>query len=357
MKAAVYRGRNDLRVEEVPVPAISAGEMLVRVDACGVCPTDIKKIEKGLLEPPRIFGHEITGTVAEVAGRGGPYEVGQRVVVHHHLPCRECFYCRQGAYAQCAFYKKNLTTAGFEPSGGGMAEYLRAMELVVARGTIPVPDGVTAAEAVFVEPVNTCLKAVRKARVARGETVLVVGQGPIGLLLLQIARWEGAHVIASDTMPDRLAVSRRCGAEVAFDATATDVAAEARALTEGRGADCTLLAAVGPQAFAQAVEATRPGGRVLVFSATSKGETAVVELGLLCVAEKEILTAYSSSVDLQDLAARLVFERQIDVASLVTHRFPLDRAPDAVALAARPQPGVLKVVVEMTAGRSADASA
>jgi L-iditol 2-dehydrogenase len=195
-----------------------------------------------------------------------------------------------------------------------MAEYVRAMDYVVARGTIPIPDGVRPEEAVFVEPVNTCLKAVQKARVAKGESVLVVGQGPIGLLLLQIARWEGAMVMASDTLPDRLAASRRLGAVSAWDAAAEDVPAEVRAVTEGRGADCTILAAVGPQAFAQAVAATRPGGRVMVFAATSPGETAVVDLGALCSAEKEILTAYSSSVDVQELAARLVFERQIDVA-------------------------------------------
>jgi L-iditol 2-dehydrogenase len=350
MRAAVYRGRNDLRVEEVPVPDISPGEMLVRVDACGICPTDIKKIEKGLLPAPRIFGHEIAGTVARVAGGGGPYAEGQRVVLHHHLPCGTCFFCRRGTYAQCAFYKRNGTTAGFEPSGGGMAEYVRAMDYVVARGTIPIPDGVRPEEAVFVEPVNTCLKAVQKARVAKGESVLVVGQGPIGLLLLQIAHWEGAMVMASDTMPDRLAASRRLGAVSAWDAAAEDVPAEVRAVTEGRGADCTILAAVGPQAFAQAVAATRPGGRVMVFAATSPGETAVVDLGALCSAEKEILTAYSSSVDVQDLAARLVFERQIDVASLVTHRLPLSGAGEAVTLASRPQPGVLKVVLDMRAG-------
>ncbi len=348
MKAAVYRGQNDLRVEEVPVPIAGAGEILVRVDACGVCPTDIKKIEKGLLPPPRIFGHEIVGEVAKVGAGVTRYREGERVVVHHHVPCGACFYCQRRSYAQCAFYKTNGTTAGFEPSGGGMAEYVRAMDFIVDRGTIRVPEDVLAEEAVFVEPVNTCLKAVQKARVAKGETVLVVGQGPIGLLLLQLVRWAGAKALASDTMPDRLAMSLRLGAEAALDVTAVDVPREVLALTEGRGADCTLLAAVGPAAFAQAVAATRPGGRVMVFSATSAGETAVVELGLLCMAEKEILTSYSSSADIQDLSAQLVFGREIAVRPLVTHQLPLARAKEAIELAAHPKPGVLKVVVRMT---------
>jgi L-iditol 2-dehydrogenase len=348
MKAAVYRGLNDLRVEEVPVPVSGDGELLIRVDACGVCPTDIKKIQKGLLPPPLIFGHEISGTIAKVGKGVSSFHEGERVVVHHHAPCGTCFYCRRHSYAQCPFFKTNGTTAGFEPSGGGMAEYIRAMDFIVERGTIRVPDGVLAEEAVFVEPVNTCLKAVQKARIEKGETVLVVGQGPIGLLLLQLARWAGASTLSSDTMPDRLAVSRSLGAQVALDATAVDVPREVCALTEGRGADCTLLAAVGPQAFAQAVDATRPGGRVMVFSATSAGETAVVELGLLCMAEKEILTSYSSSADIQDLSAQLVFGREIQVRPLVTHQIPLARAKEAIALAAHPTPGVLKVVVRMT---------
>jgi len=354
VKAAVYRGQNDLRVEEVAEPVAGAGEILVRVDACGVCPTDIKKIQKGLLPPPRIFGHEIAGSVARVGAGVTRYHEGDRVVVHHHVPCGACFYCQKRSYAQCAFYKTNGTTAGFEPSGGGMAEYVRAMDFIVERGTIRVPEDVLAEEAVFVEPVNTCLKAVQKARVAKGETVLVVGQGPIGLLLLQLARWAGASTLASDTMPDRLAMSLRLGAEIALDATAVDVPREVLALTEGRGADCTLLAAVGPAAFAQAVAATRPGGRVMVFSATSAGETAVVELGLLCMAEKEILTSYSSSSDIQDLSAQLVFGREIAVRPLVTHQLPLTRAREAIELAAHPAPGVLKVVVRMT-GQSASA--
>ncbi|HKC11004.1 MAG TPA: alcohol dehydrogenase catalytic domain-containing protein [Vicinamibacteria bacterium] len=345
MKAAVYRGANDLRIEEIPVPEVERGEMLVRVDACGVCGTDIKKIHKGLLPGPRVFGHEIAGTVVRPGPGVSRFREGQRVVLHHHIPCGSCFYCGHAAYAQCEGYKRNGTTAGFEPAGGGFAEYVKALDWIVERGAIPVPDGVWPEEAIFVEPVNTCLKAVQKAEVRGGETVLVVGQGPIGLLLLQLARWAGARTIVSDVMPDRLEMSRHLGAEVALDATG-DVPREVRALTGGRGADCAFLAAVGKPPFTQAVSATRPGGRIMVFAATSPGETAEVDLGALCAAEKEIRTSYSASVDVQDLAARLVFGREIRVRELVTHRLPLQEAAGAVELASRPAPGVLKVVLQ-----------
>ncbi len=345
MKAVVYRGASDLRVEELPLPVPESGEILVRVEASGICGTDLKKIHQGQLSAPRVFGHEIAGTVAEVGHGVARFREGDRVILHHHIPCGSCFYCRHRAYAQCDTYKKNGTTAGFEPSGGGYAQFVKALPSIVERGTIPVPEGVADEEAIFVEPVNTCLKAVRKAGIEKGQTVLVVGQGPIGLLLLQLARWAGAEAFASETLADRRELSRRLGATVVVDA-ATDVPREVRGLTEGRGVDCVLLAAVGPAAFRQAFDAVRPAGRIMVFGATSPGELAEVDLGVLCTSEKEILTSYSASVDVQDLAARLVFSREIRVRELVTHRFPLERAPEAFALAARPERGVLKVVLE-----------
>lgn len=346
MKAAVYRGPGELRVEDVPVPEIGRGEMLVRVEASGVCLTDVKKILNGLVPGPRVFGHEIAGRVARVGAEVSRFREGDRVVLHHHIPCGACFYCEHGAYAQCATYKRNGTSAGFEPAGGGFAEYVKAFDWIVQRGAIAVPDGVSAEEAAFVEPVNTCLKAVRKADVGAGQTVLVVGQGPIGLLLTQLCRWAGAEVVASDIMPDRLEASRRLGAAVALDAGG-DVPGEVRARTGGRGADRALLAALGRPAFQQALDATRPGGSVMVFAATSAGETAEIDLGSLCTAEKQILTSYSASIEVQELAARLVFERQVRVRELITHRLPLAEAPRAVELASRPAPGVLKVMLEV----------
>jgi L-iditol 2-dehydrogenase len=349
MKAAVYRGRDDLRVEEIERPRPGRGEMVVRVDACGVCPTDIKKIQRGLLPGPRVFGHEIAGTVSEVGAGVRRFRVGDRVALHHHIPCGNCLYCREGAYAQCADYKRNGTTAGFEPAGGGFAEYVRALDWIVERGAIPIPEGIGAEEAAFVEPVNTCLKAISRAGIEKGQTVLVVGQGPIGLILLQLARLEGAAVLVSDVLEDRLAVARALGAEATLDARG-DVVSEARALTGGRGVDRTLLAAVGQAAFDQAVHATRPAGRIMVFAATSPGETAEVDLGALCASEKDLLTSYSASVEVQERAARLVFERVVRVRELVTHRLPLEQAARAVELASRAVPGVLKVVLAPGAG-------
>jgi len=187
MRAGVYRGKGRVVVERVPIPEIGDGEVLFRVAACGVCGTDIKKIHYGFVAPPQILGHELAGTV-ERTGRGvTKFNPGDRVVSFHHIPCGTCFYCEKKLFSQCAVYKRTGLTAGFDPNGGGFAEYVRAMPWVVERGMMLLPADVTFEEATFVEPVNTCLKAVRKARVARGETVLVIGQGPVGMLLALLA--------------------------------------------------------------------------------------------------------------------------------------------------------------------------
>jgi L-iditol 2-dehydrogenase len=343
MRAAVYRGDGRLRVERIPVPEVGSGELLVRVDACGICGTDIKKIQRDLLPGPRVFGHETAGTVVRVGGGVKRFREGDRVALHHHVPCGSCSYCREGLYSQCAGYKRNGTTAGFAPAGGGFAEFVRVCDWIVERGVVPVPAGVAAVEASFVEPLNTCLKAVERSRLQPGETALVVGQGPVGSLLMQVARWRGARVFTSDTLADRLALSRSLGADAAFDAHG-DVVSEIQAQT-GRGVDVAFLAALGQPALDQAVGATRSGGRVLVFAATSPGERAEVDLGSLCASEKEILTSYSASIDLQDRAAQLIFDREVRVRELISHRLDLGEAPRAVELASRPDAGVMKVML------------
>src|SRR4029077_15896603 len=183
MLAAVYRGKNDVRLETVPVPEISAGELLLRVHTCGICGTDLKKIATGSHSGPRIFGHETSGVVM-VAGRGvTQFQPGDRVMVFHHIPCRECYYCRHKTFAQCATYKKVGCTAGYEPSGGGFAEYVRVMDWIVDQGTVKIPPGISFEQACFVEPVNTCMKGIETLRLQPGETVLAIGQGPIGVIL------------------------------------------------------------------------------------------------------------------------------------------------------------------------------
>src|ERR1700694_2717899 len=223
MLAAVYRGVNDVRTETVPVPKIGPGEILVRVHTCGICGTDLKKIATGSHSAPRIFGHETSGVVAAVGESVQSSRPGDRVMVFHHIPCRQCFYCQNKTFAQCSTYKKVGCTAGFEPSGGGFAEYVRVMDWIVEHGTVRIPDGVSFEQACFVEPVTTCMKGIEALRLRQGETVLALGQGPIGIMLSVLAKRAGARLITSDLYPERLRIGSSFGLDLTIDASRTNV--------------------------------------------------------------------------------------------------------------------------------------
>jgi L-iditol 2-dehydrogenase len=345
MRAAVYRGKGKVVVEDVPVPDIGPGEVLLRVSACGICGTDIKKIEYGFVKPPQILGHEIAGTVMKVGAGVSKWKPGDRAITFHHVPCGACFYCERKLYSQCATYKKTGVTAGFDPNGGGFAQFIRIMPWVVERGMEPIPPDVSFEEATFVEPVNTCLKAVEKARVAAGETAFVIGQGPIGLLLLMLARYRGASAYASDPMPERRERSRRCGATECFDPRSSDIVAQMKARTSGRGADVVLLAVPNPELVAASLEIARPGGRVLLFAQNDPQMRIEFPAATVGVEEKEILGSYSADVDLQAESAQIVFGRKLPLKEMITHVFPLDSFNDALAVAAHPAGNSCKVVV------------
>jgi L-iditol 2-dehydrogenase len=353
MQAAVYRGVNDVRVETVPVPAIGPGEVLIQVHSCGICGTDLKKIHTGSHSAPRIFGHETVGTIAAVGAGVGSFAVGDRVVVFHHIPCGTCYYCRKKTFAQCPVYKKVGCTAGFEPSGGGFAGYVRVMDWIVQRGLIKIPDGIPFAQAVFVEPLNTCLKGVRSLNLAADETVLVIGQGPIGILLASLAKRSGAKVLTSDLYPERHAVAAAFGLDLPIDALREDVVGVARAASEGRGADAVILAVGGNSLIRTAMEAARPGGRILLFAQTQHGE-AIIDPAAVCVDEKTLMGSYSASVDIQEEALQIVFEgygQGYDLTRLVSHRFPLSEAVEAIAIASEPKATSMKIMIEGTPAR------
>ena len=346
MQATVYRGVNDVRLESVPVPEIGPGELLVQVHTCGICGTDLKKIATGSHSAPRIFGHETAGVVAAI-GRGvREFEPGERVVVFHHIPCGECYYCRHKTFAQCETYKKVGCTAGFEPSGGGFAEYIRVMDWIVRRGAVRIPERVSFEQACFVEPVNTCMKGVARLGLQAGETVLVIGQGPIGIILSLLAKRAGAEVVTSDLYRQRLTIAGKdFGLGNGVDASRADAGEVVRERTEGRGADAVIVAVGGNGLIRPAMGAARPGGRVLLFAQTVRGE-AMIDPAAVCVDEKTLLGSYSASIELQEQAVQFVMGGEADLARLISHRFPLGRSVEALDLAAHAQPDSMKIVIQ-----------
>jgi len=345
MHAGVYHGSGAVRMESVPVPEIFEGEVLIRVAACGICGTDVKKVRHNLVRPPQILGHEIAGTIAKVASGVTQWSVGDRVVSFHHIPCGACFYCERELFSQCPEYKKVGVTAGFEPNGGGFAQYVRVMSRIVNRGMVSIPDDVMFEEATFVEPVNTCLKAIHKARIAPEEVVFVLGQGPIGLLLTFLARKAGATVFSSDLLPFRRKMSIRFGSQMCFDPAVTDPAEEVRQYRSGLGADAVLLAVPDTKLVISALNIARPGGRVLLFAQNDPVTQIQFPAAAVGVEEKEILGSYSASIGCQELSAKLVFEHHALFGELICHRFPLEAIAQAFAIASEPADDSLKVVV------------
>jgi L-iditol 2-dehydrogenase len=424
MRAVVYRGVNDLRLETVPVPRIGPNELLVKVAVCGVCPTDIKKIQHGTIPPPRIFGHETAGTIVKIGSQkaegrsqkaksaGGAsvpasrFKIGDRVALHHHVPCLDCHFCRHASFAQCETYKRTGITAGFEPAGGGYAEYVRVMPFVLP-GVVKIPTKNTFAEGAMLEPVNTVLKAVRRLNLLPGDTVLVSGQGPIGLMFTRLLHLAGARVLATDLLESRLKLAKKFGAKWTHLVDSRESNVEGRKastlVSRPSSLDAAVIAVPSDAAVHEALQLVRGGGQVLLFAHTRRtevrsqrpdsgsqklpspagaGEGACkavegpgdenksgsrksdvrpttsdlrllssdlcpLDFSSICLDEKDLIGSYSSDFTLQAEVARLVFSRRLDVRPLVSHYFPLEQTAAAVALAARPTADSLKILVRV----------
>ena len=345
MRAGVFREKGLVRVEEVPVPEVADGEVLIKVASCGICGTDIKKIFHRYVEPPQILGHELAGTVVAV-GRGvSKWKLGDRVMSFHHIPCGKCFYCQRRLFSQCKQYKTTGLTAGFTPNGGGFAEYVKAMTWVADGGIVALPGNVTFDEATFIEPINTIVKAVQKARIAADESVLIIGCGPIGLQLLMVANLQGAKLFTSDPMAVRRAKSLTLGAVESFDPSSGKLVDGVKTRTDGRGADAVLVAVAHPSVVVEALEAARPGGRVLLFAANDPVTRIEFPASAVGIDEKEILGSYSAAADIQDAAADLLLKKKLPVMEIVTHRFPLARIQEGLELAANPTGDSLKILI------------
>jgi L-iditol 2-dehydrogenase len=385
MRAVVYRGINDLRLETIPVPRIGPNELLVKVAVCGVCPTDIKKIHYGTVPPPRIFGHETAGTIVKLGGgasvRASRFKLGDRVALHHHVPCLNCHFCRHRAFAQCETYQRTGITAGFEPAGGGYAEYVRVMQFVLP-GVVKIPAKNSFAEGAMLEPVNTVLKAVKRLNLLPGDTVLVAGQGPIGLMFTRLLKLAGMNVLATDLLASRLKLAKKFGARWVCRAS------QLSTFNSQLRFDAAVIAVPSDAAVEQALQLVRGGGQVLLFAHTKRSgteggsqksevrgqrsevgsqksevrppasdhqlpslnsqlSTLNFDLASICVDEKDLIGSYSSDFTLQREVARLVFSRQLDMRRLITHTFSLAETTAAIHLASRPAPDSLKILVNI----------
>lgn len=331
MKAIIYHAYDDIRLEDVPVPTCAADELLIRVYGCGLCGSDILKIVQQASAPVKL-GHELTGTIVECGQQIEDFEVGQRVVVAHHVPCGICHYCRRGNHSMCASFKaSNIDPCGF-------AEYVRVPAPQVRRTTLTLPDVLSAEEGSFVEPLACCVRAYLRTGVLDGDRVAVVGLGSVGLLMVQavkgMATREGktVHVSGIDLLPERLRLARELGADATFMAS-DDEQTLRRVLTEQvgeRGVDAVIVTAPGARAFATSLACVRKGGVINLFAA--QAGKVPVDLEALYQQELTVKSTYSSSPQELRYAHELLSLRQVRADRLISHRLPLERFAEGVAL-------------------------
>jgi L-iditol 2-dehydrogenase len=339
MRVAMYYSNNDVRVEEMPVPKIGPGELLVRVEVCGVCGSDVAEWDR-LPKAPLVLGHEIAGVVEEVGEGVEHYRKGDRVTAAHHVPCNTCHYCRSGHHTVC----DTLRSTRFDP--GGFAEFIRVPAINVDRGVFPLPDEVSFEEASFTEPMACVLRGQRMARLEPGQSVLVMGSGIAGLLHIQLAVLMGAsRVVATDVADSRLEAAGRFGASAAINAN-EDIPSRFRRLNDGRLADLVIVCTTAPAAFAQSLNVVERGGAVLFFAPPEPGFTLPVPVNELFYRNDITLTtSYAGSPADYATALELIRARRVCPLDMITHRLGLGETQKGFQLVAAATDSI-KVIIE-----------
>jgi len=338
MRVAMYYNNRDVRLEELPVPKIGAGELLIRTRSSGICGSDLMEWYR-IKKAPLVLGHEITGEVVEVGGGVQGFEIGDRVFSSHHVPCGECRYCLAGHQSVCDL----LRTTHFDP--GGFAEYIRVPEINVRLGTLRIPDTMTFDEGSFIEPLACVVRAQRFAGVGVGQTVLVIGSGISGLLHIQLARAQGAaRIIATDISDYRFKAALRFGADAAIYG-AEDVPGRLRDLNDDRLADRVIVCTGAMPGIQQAVRCIDRGGTLLFFAPTAAGVDVPIPLFDYWRDEINVVTSYAGSGDDLKESLQLIRDHKVHVADMVTHRLSLAEAGLGFQLTASGQDSI-KVILD-----------
>jgi L-iditol 2-dehydrogenase len=338
MKAVQIGTDGGVSVVEAPIPAIGPGEALMRTRAAGICGSDL--IDWYVAKKAgQVVGHEVAGEIVEVGAGVTSFSAGDRVAPHHHAPCLECDECRTRRFVHCSVWRSSR----LDP--GGMAEYVRIPAGNLARDTLKIPGTLTFEEASFIEPLATVVKAFRRGRFQPGQSLLVVGLGTVGQLAARLARArDGSRIAGADRVAFRIALAKESGAGDAFDVDRETIAEGARRLSGGKGFDFVFIGPGKSGVVRSAFDAVAPGGTLLLFTMTPPEEEVTLPGHDLYFREVSLVPSYSCGPDDTRDALELLVSRRVAVADLVTHRFPLESAPEAFARARDPH-GSLKVVV------------
>ncbi len=326
MKIARLYSFSDIRIEEVPIPVPGPGDALVGSRACGICSGDVMPwyIEK---KAPVVPGHEPAGEIVETGSDVASFRTGDRVFLHHHAPCLSCRFCRRGDYVQCDTWRASQIIPG------GLAEYILVPAVNLQNDTIILPESVSYDDATLIEPAACVVKGLRRARVLRGDTVLLIGLGVMGMIHLLILKERGAgQVIAADRVPYRLRKAIEFGADAVIDVNRTVLKEGVKDLTGGKMAELVVVGPNSADVMSQGLDCVRPGGQVLFFTPAKPGERLTIDPNYLYFRDIDIITSYSCGPDDTVEASGLIAKKVISADKLVTHRFPLERTEEAFRL-------------------------
>ncbi|RLG54811.1 MAG: zinc-binding alcohol dehydrogenase [Thermoproteota archaeon] len=329
----------DVRVEECSRPEINSNEVLVKVLACGLCTTDVKTIRKGhrYIKPPCVLGHEIAGKIVEIGEDVKGFGEGDPVVVAPYVPCDSCYFCLKGQYSLCSRLFEQF------PRPGGFAEFVAVPERIVKKGLIKM-DGVKPEEACLTEPLACCIHGVRNLNLKPLDNVLIIGSGPMGLMLLQVAKLFGSsEVIVSDLLDERLDVASRLGADITLNPAKEKVSTRVKDLTGGRGVDKVIVAVGSPEAISQGMSCVRKGGTVLLFGGFPPGTAMEIDPNFVHYDEVNLVGSFGFSPSDFFSAALLIRRGIMRFKEIISEKVGFDRVLEAVKLVSEAKR--LKVVV------------
>src|SRR5512141_2114798 len=322
MTAAVLYGKEDVKIEKVPIPRVAEGEVLVKVQVALTCGTDLKVYRRGyharMIVPPALFGHELAGVVEEVGPGVKAFKKGMRVVALNSAPCGMCFYCSKHQENLCEDLLFN---------NGAYAEYIKIPRRIVESNMLAIPSNVTFGEAAMVEPLACVLRGLHETKLEIGDTVVVIGAGPIGLMFLQVAKLSGCNAIAVVKRDSQAAAAKRLGADEVVQIThAADAAEAVRALTpERRGADVVIEAVGRPEAWEWSIDMVRKGGTVNLFGGCPKGTKVQLNTERLHYSEITLKATFHHTPEAVRKAFALIAERKIKGTDYITGEAPLSR--------------------------------
>lgn len=338
MKVATYYNNNDIRIEEMPIPKIDDNEILVKVQVCGICGSDVMEWYR-IKKAPKVLGHEMAGDIVKTGKNVKKFKVGDRIFVSHHVPCNSCSFCNNDQHTLC----KTLHSTNFYP--GGFAEYLKIPEINIDRGVFILPKEISYEEGAFIEPLACVVRGLRIANMKSNQTVLVIGSGVAGLLNIKLAKSMGAgKIFATDIDDYRLRTAKIMGADFVINAK-DDVTKKIKKHNEGNLVDLVILCAGVKSAARQAMNSVEKGGTILLFAPTEPGVEVPFPMFDLWNKQVKIVSTYAGAPRDLEEAIELINSKKVKVTDMITHRFSLSKAEEGFKLAAKAKDSI-KIIIK-----------